>query len=379
MKFKITTILVIVVFFSSCGTLKQSQNIANKAPRKTPVEVWNFELSSVKTAPVILNGIAYAISGRTLYAIDIETHQKKWKYSISFGETIRQKCVIHDNVVLVTCDNKVYGIDIETGKYIWTKTGGKYDGIYSVSPITAANGLMFYWKPNSQMKGDKFCAADIQTGELKWEIEARTDNWSKPAVNDSVIVMRRTYGDWINQNEKGQFNYLTAYDINTGNELWNKVYSEYVEDAPVVKDPIIDNENIIIEVDTHVECLNMNGDKIWSFDFDKTSKYTKGIENKIENGRVFIENGKTYVLNLQDGNLLWKTDAFPYKYKQYATSSNLLLIQTDKTIIKAFDMNNGSEKWIFTDPKAEKIFLSSEIVDETIFVNYYRNKMSILE
>lgn len=379
MKIKITTILVIAVLFSSCGILKQSQNTANKAPEKTPVEVWNLELSSVKTAPVIHNGVAYIISGRTVYSVDIKTHQQKWKYSISFGETIKQKCVIHDNIVLVTCDKMVYGVDIETGKYIWTKTGGKYDGIYSVSPIAAANGLMFYWKPNSQMKGDKFCAADIKTGELKWEIDARTNNWSKPAVNDSIIVMRRTYGDWINQNEKGQFNYLTAYDINTGKELWNKVYSEYIAEAPVVKDPIIDKKNIIIEVDEHLECLNMNGDKIWSFDFDKTSKYSRGIENKIENGKIIIENGKTYTLNLQDGNLLWKTDAFPYKNKQYATSSNLLLIQTDKTTIKAFDMSNGSEKWIFKDPNAEKLFLSSEIVDETIFVNYYRKKMSVLK
>lgn len=80
-----------------------------------------FESRSVDLAPIIAEGIAlYAPpDGFGVYAIELQTGERKWLALDSQDRKIRYIGCVADDTVIVVAQNAVYGLDLQTGEPKW--------------------------------------------------------------------------------------------------------------------------------------------------------------------------------------------------------------------------------------------------------------------
>ena len=105
----------------------------NRANIKRLVPVWSTSLMNdfgELSAPVVYNGVIYAINGKWTFAIDVATGQQIWRTPVEvdagvqrvtqFGAITRGAPVIYNGKLFrVTVDNHVVALDMKTGKEVW--------------------------------------------------------------------------------------------------------------------------------------------------------------------------------------------------------------------------------------------------------------------
>ena len=138
----------------------------NKANIKRLVPVWNTSLmndSGELSAPVVYNGVLYAINGKWTFAIDVETGRQIWRTPVEiepgvlrvtqFGAFTRGAPTIYNGKLFrVTVDNNVVALDMKTGKEVWKQKFADWrDGYYATGAPIIANGVLI-----SGMAGGEF-------------------------------------------------------------------------------------------------------------------------------------------------------------------------------------------------------------------------------
>lgn len=162
---------------------------------------WSFDLGGypVRSSPAIADRTVYLADGFSVFAIDADTGQQRWKMAIDYaGES--SPTVANGIVYVASKKNHIYAIDAETGKQRWFfKTSGLLFGSPSVSEQTVVIG------------GDdgKLFALDRGNGHLVWKNEFDAGIYSTPAIdNDRVYVTLRDRT-------------TVALDLSSGKELWS--------------------------------------------------------------------------------------------------------------------------------------------------------------
>ena len=160
--------------------LKQinAQNVGRLVP------AWSFSFGGEKqrgqeSQPLIYNGKMFVTASYSrIFAIDLKTGNKLWKYEHRLPDAIMPCCdvvnrgaALYDNLVIFgTLDAQLVALDQETGKLVWKEKVDDYAAGYSMTAAPLiANGVLL-----TGVSGGEFGIVgrvegrDPKTGELLW-------------------------------------------------------------------------------------------------------------------------------------------------------------------------------------------------------------------
>jgi len=160
--------------------LKQinTQNVSRLVP------AWSFSFGGEKqrgqeSQPLIYNGKMFVTASYSrIFAIDLKTGSKLWKYEHRLPDAIMPCCdvvnrgaALYDNLVIFgTLDAQLVALDQETGRVVWKEKVDDYAAGYSMTAAPLiANGVLL-----TGVSGGEFDIVgrvegrDPKTGELLW-------------------------------------------------------------------------------------------------------------------------------------------------------------------------------------------------------------------
>jgi alcohol dehydrogenase (cytochrome c) len=160
--------------------LKQinTQNVSRLVP------AWSFSFGGEKqrgqeSQPLIYNGKMFVTASYSrIFAIDLKTGSKLWKYEHRLPDAIMPCCdvvnrgaALYDNLVIFgTLDAQLVALDQETGRVVWKEKVDDYAAGYSMTAAPLiANGVLL-----TGVSGGEFGIVgrvegrDPKTGELLW-------------------------------------------------------------------------------------------------------------------------------------------------------------------------------------------------------------------
>jgi alcohol dehydrogenase (cytochrome c) len=169
----------------SMGLARQNYsplNQINKNTVKRLVPVWSTSLMNdlgELAAPVVHNGVIYAINGKWTFAIDVETGQQIWRTPVQLepgtprasGAINRGAPTIYNGKLFrVTIDNYLVALDMKTGRVLWTKKFADWkEGYHATSAPIVANGVLISGMAGGETTTRGFLDGwDPETGEKLW-------------------------------------------------------------------------------------------------------------------------------------------------------------------------------------------------------------------
>jgi alcohol dehydrogenase (cytochrome c) len=157
-------------------------NQINKGNVKRLVPLWSTSLMNEAgelAAPVVHNGVIYAINGKWTFAIDIETGQQIWRTPVQVepgnaraNTAINRGAptIYNGKLFRITVDNYIVALDMKTGRVIWTKKFADWkEGYYASSAPIVANGVLISGMAGGESTTRGFLDGwDPETGEKLW-------------------------------------------------------------------------------------------------------------------------------------------------------------------------------------------------------------------
>jgi alcohol dehydrogenase (cytochrome c) len=154
----------------------------NKSNIKRLVPVWSTSLMNdlgELAAPVIYDGVLYAINAKWTFAIDMETGHQLWRTPVQTepgmtraGSAIyRGAPVIYNGKLFrVTVDNHLVALEMKTGRVIWNKKFADWkEGYHSSGAPIVANGVLISGVAGGESTTRGFLDGwDPETGEKLW-------------------------------------------------------------------------------------------------------------------------------------------------------------------------------------------------------------------
>ena len=307
------------------------------------VPAWSFSFGGEKqrgqeAQPLIYNGKMFVTASYSrIYAIDLKTGKKLWKYEQRLPEGIMPCCdvvnrgaALYDNLVIFsTLDAQLIALNQDTGKIVWKEKIEDYAAGYS----TTAAPLIVKGMVLTGVSGGEFGvvgrveARDAKTGQLIW---------SRPTVEGH---MGYKYDKDGNKTENGMTGTLNAswpgetwktggastwlggtYDPQT-----NLVYFGTGNPGPWNShlrkgDNLYSSSTLAIDPDTGKIVWHYQNTPNDGWDFDGVNEFvTFDMDGKRVGGKA-DRNGFFYVNDAKTGKLL---NAFPFVKVNWATSIDL--------------------------------------------------------
>ena len=412
-KTKISALIIIVILFSNCGVLKKSEKGKSSIATLTekPKPDWSFPFGG-KIQPTINNGIVYIPGNKMVKAIDLNTHKELWKFKVDFK--MSKKCSVFGENIILKGTQQFCVVNNKTGKLKW-----KMNQLSPYFKILFTEEIIVYrlTDKSGTTKRD-FCVADINTGELKWKYSPYGNTY--PEIKDSTIVIMNTHVQQVGQDEYSTTCNMTGYKLYTGEQLWNENLNEPNTEDPqermigisenkviTLKDTLKSNKMIAYNIISgkrlwgkectektyakisdnkifltnteNIYCYNNIGNEIWNYKFATSEKKSAVKVKLFKNEKLFVLKDKVTYVFTPDGKLLWKNDKInwnsskrPYKSFNHTVSKNYFIIETD-TEIAAYDLNDGTKKWVYKSYNKTK--LNSDTYNETIYLSLPEQKV----
>jgi alcohol dehydrogenase (cytochrome c) len=162
-------------------------NQINKSNVRRLVPVWSTSLMNDMgelAAPVVYNGVNYAINGKWTFAIDVETGQQIWRTPVQLEPgTPRATAALNrgaptiynGKLFRVTNDNYLVALDMKSGRVLWTQKFAEWkEGYYSTSAPIVANGVLI-----SGMAGGESTTRGFLDG---WDPDTGTKLWRRYTI-----------------------------------------------------------------------------------------------------------------------------------------------------------------------------------------------------
>ncbi|KIF83117.1 PQQ-dependent methanol/ethanol family dehydrogenase [Noviherbaspirillum autotrophicum] len=308
------------------------------------VPAWSFSFGGEKqrgqeSQPLIHDGRMFVTASYSrIYALDVKTGQKLWKYEHRLPEAIMPCCdvvnrgaALYDNLVIfATLDAQLVALDQKTGEVVWKEKIDDYKAGYSntAAPLIA-KGLLL-----TGVSGGEFGivgrveARNPRTGELVWmrpmvegHMGYKYDKDGKQIENGITGTTNKTWpgelwktggaATWLG----GTYDPTTglAY-FGTGNPApWNSHLRP--------GDNLYSSSTVALDVETgqikwHYQTTPHDG-----WDFDGVNEFVTFDMNGKRMGGKADRNGFFYVVDAKNGKL---ENAFPFVRKiTWATSIDL--------------------------------------------------------
>ena len=320
------------------GNLKHTGVYDTKGVHEGNEIKWKFESDNnqplVSSSPIIYRNIIFVgCYDGNLYAIDIATREKKWKFKTE-GSIDSTVAIENDIVYFGSNDGNLYAVGAETGEEKWRFETG--DEVRS-SPVVC-NGRVYIGSYDGNLY-----AVDVETGEEKWRFKTKGGVDSSPSIYKDIIYF-------------GSFDILYAVDIKTGEEKWRFETNGGLCSSPsIYKDAIYfgNSDNNLYAVDMET------GEEKWRFETnDKIMGSPAVYKDSVYIGSF---DGNLYALDIETGNEKWRFTAEEVlhpKYSSISTDDRFINIRTPPSIAEdtiyfgsynhifyAVDVNTGNEKW----------------------------------
>jgi alcohol dehydrogenase (cytochrome c) len=154
----------------------------DKSNVKRLVPVWSTSLMSdlgELAAPVVYDGVIYAINAKWTFAIDVETGRQIWRTPVQTepgmtraGSAIyRGAPTIYDGKLFrVTVDNHLVALEMKTGRVIWNRKFAEWkEGYHSSGAPIVANGVLISGVAGGESTTRGFLDGwNPDTGEKLW-------------------------------------------------------------------------------------------------------------------------------------------------------------------------------------------------------------------
>jgi alcohol dehydrogenase (cytochrome c) len=152
----------------------------NKASIKRLVPIWSTSLMNdlgELSAPVVYNGVLYAINGKWTFAIDVETGKQIWRTPVELEEGAPRRvinrgapAIYNGKLFRVSIDNHVIALDLKTGKQVWKQKFAEVkEGYYATSAPIVANGVLISGMAGGESTTRGFLDGwDPETGKKLW-------------------------------------------------------------------------------------------------------------------------------------------------------------------------------------------------------------------
>jgi len=309
------------------GQRYSSLDAVNTKTVKNLVPVWSMSFGGEKqrgqeSQPLVYKGKMFVTASYSrLFAVDVKTGQKLWKYEHRLPEGIMPCCdvvnrgaALYDNLVIFgTLDAQLVALDQETGKVVWKEKIDDYAAGYSqtAAPLIA-EGLLL-----TGVSGGEFGvvgrveARDPKTGKMVW---------SRPVVEGHMGYLNgkengisgTTNATWPGETWKtgGAATWLGGtYDAKTGLAYFGTgnpgPWNSHVRKG----DNLYSTSTVAIDVKTGKIVWHYQGTPNDAWDFDGVNEFiTFDMDGKRMGGKA-DRNGFFYVIDATSGKL---ANAFPF-------------------------------------------------------------------
>ena len=237
-------------------------------------------------APAISGNEMIIASGDKLYKLNIETGRPAWEEPFDTGGKIWSTPVIAEGIVYFgNLDHKLYAVDLETKEKLWEKG---FDGAIASTALIVEDTLYIGTLNN------KFYALDIaDKGESKWVFKADNWIWTQAAFHEGTVYFGSFGGK------------VYALDAKTGQSKWSRPYDtgtgDRLRSAPAIAGEVL----LVGSQDDHVYGLRLeDGLEAWAplyFDDDiMADPYVSGTKV------YFLDKDDiVYAVNAEHGSQVW--------------------------------------------------------------------------
>jgi outer membrane protein assembly factor BamB len=265
--------------------------------RLNGVVVWRFRTrfskNGIHGSPTVdpMRGHVYvgAYDGR-IYAVDHETGKRVW--STKLGDYIGSSPTLYDGIVYIGVEMRepagyIVGVDAETGKEVFRsgKLGNHPHSTPTVDPgsgsiiIGENDGYLYcYWMGNQTER---------------WRFKTGGSIKSTPSVNDGLAYITSWNGC------------LYAINITTGKSKWS-----FNSGVSSMSSPTVDPETGLVYFGNHAGYLyaveSSHGDKVWEFKTGDKIVSSPTLVKSTETVLVGSKDGNVYLLNAENGALKQK-------------------------------------------------------------------------
>ena len=299
----------------------------NTSTVKNLVPAWSMSFGGEKqrgqeSQPLVYKGKMFVTASYSrIYAVDVKTGQKLWKYEHRLPEGIMPCCdvvnrgaALYDNLVIFgTLDAQLVALDQDTGKVVWKEKIDDYAAGYSqtAAPLIA-DGLLL-----TGVSGGEFGvvgrveARDPKTGKLVW---------SRPTVEGHMGYLNgkengisgTTNASWPGETWKtgGAATWLGGtYDAKTGLAYFGTgnpgPWNSHVRKG----DNLYSASTVAIDVKTGKIAWSYQGTPNDAWDFDGVNEFVTFDMDGKRMGAKADRNGFFYVIDATSGKL---QNAFPF-------------------------------------------------------------------
>ena len=158
---------------------------------------WSFDAKKpIRNAITYADGVIYfGTSGNLLYAIDAKTGTAKWSEPFKAGEDIMSRPILtRDFVIICSRDLFAYGVDIKTGKQMWSQ---RIPSTKLLSPTLFGDVVL--------VPSDKqIMALTASSGMLRWQVDTTGTVTSNVAVDQKRMYFGTKEGQLVCLDVRGK-------------------------------------------------------------------------------------------------------------------------------------------------------------------------------
>ncbi|WP_435196280.1 PKD domain-containing protein [Natronomonas sp. EA1] len=357
-------------------TANGGYNASASAPAPPVTSVWNTSVRAAEPhAPVVWNGLVVSTEDPNLLALNASTGGNAWStslypadYAFSDRFDLTSAPTVVDGVAYIgafwedesagTVHERVYAVDATTGTELWNVSytsawGGFFDDGITVAEPKVADGTVVVTSAVS----DRVVAIDANTQAVLWsdDLQSRHDSEvvAPPTISDGRVFV--TQG-WSRGGARG---YLYAFDLTTGNHLWNASLGFNYDGAAVAA-----ADGVVYVARDGVPTVAYhaaNGTQQWS---GADSYVGADGSAAVTDSLVIVGKGYTAdrsaglpggvrALDRDTGDLVWSANTTGVVTGAPAVAGNEVVFATTNGTVHSVALSTGTEHWRYKLPDVD--------------------------
>ena len=319
-------------FHGNNGNWSYSTSIV---PKTQPSLKWSKDICGPTDGdfcePIVADGVIIIIDEKFVKAFNFETGETLWTIN-SYG--FLSGGVIENGILIFARELVYYGVNLHTGKEIWSYKLNKevYADVVWSNPKIENNKLIFTY-------GNSLYSLDINTGIENWVIKFTIPvGHSTPSISDGIAYFS---GKDLNSG----ISKIYAVDLNTKNVVWtlNGLGGNSSFGTELSNLVIIVGDNLLFSVYSTIYCLNK---KTLDIKWQKYNDYSI-IDNKSPafniNTMIYFNNSIIYKIDLNSGEILQQR--YHTSTIVYPSISNDKIIGYKEEAVTAWDLESLEIIW----------------------------------